>query len=331
MSLSQYTQSELKQIIKRYNSIFQIQDYYKSSRKELEDKIHQYMDVKDDNKFVCTVRTLFGFTPNRLKPKEKKQKTPKEKKPRTPKEKKPRTPKERKPRTPKAKKPEPKPEPEPESEPESDPEPEVEDEILMHHDLERDNVYSMINIILHSKKTYSLKADMVNKYDIDPRLFDKIMAAFQDFDLKTDEFLLFPPIPLMQAMFNKIYENQDEVFLDANCGIGFVIHLILKINPRMKIFGYESNPIYHEVLEELFPTFAYPNVKIYSTNILDAPKTKHQRKYQSVFCNPPFVKSSQSKEYMLFVNKCVQIVNDSKDKYPDSEVFFVSHPEIKID
>jgi tRNA1(Val) A37 N6-methylase TrmN6 len=123
----------------------------------------------------------------------------------------------------------------------------------------------------------------------------------------------------------KIYKNEENIVLDCNTGIGFTIHLLLKINPKMKITGFVSNPVHKKLLIKLFPYLLYPNVKIHPEDFINYNLGKNQ-KYQTIICNPPYPKQKDVKFYKYFVNKCVNIVNNSKTKYPNSEMFLLTHP-----
>jgi hypothetical protein len=305
MDLSQYNVKQLKEIIRNYNLHYHIRDYYRKSRPELEQIINDYMEYVND-KIYNKKRVEVS------KPKEKVKKV------RAKRTKKDKDVIEPKPEPKQEQKPEPKQEPKPQPKPEPKPEPK-QNAMLNELEQKRERVYNIMFKIISSpskRSRQSLNKEFgLNKDDYE--LIQKIFDGKNAFD--------FIPTPLefLKPMLESIEKRKESAFLEPCCGLGFVIHHVLKVNPKMKITAYELNPEFMKLLQQLYPKEYYPNITFYRKNFLEE---EEKGNYSTIFCNPPFTNGTDSRYYINFFFKCNRISLNSDTDYYENHVFFISPP-----
>lgn len=191
--------------------------------------------------------------------------------------------------------------------------------ILDELEKKRERVYTIMFKILSSpskRSRQSINKELgFNKDDYE--LIKKIFEGKNAFD--------FIPTPLefLKPMLESIKEREDTTFLEPSCGLGYVIHQVLKVNPKMQITAYEFNHEFMKILNMLFPKEHYPNITFHRRDFLEANDTGN---YSTIFCNPPFTNNNDSRYYINFFFECNRIANNSKTDYYENLIFFISPP-----
>jgi predicted RNA methylase len=198
-----------------------------------------------------------------------------------------------------------------------DEKPEPNKQVLKELEQKRERVYNIMFKILSSPSTRSrnqLNKEMGLEKD-DYELISKIFQGNRGFD-----FIPTPP-EYLKPMLETIKEREDETFLEPCCGLGVVIHHVLKVSPKIKITAYEINNDFMEMLKKLFPAEYYPNITFHRKNFLQADE---KGSYSTIFCNPPFTHGSDSRFYINFFFECNRISKNSMTNFHDNLVYFIS-------
>jgi hypothetical protein len=193
----------------------------------------------------------------------------------------------------------------------------IESKVLTELEEKREQVYTIINKVLSSpsnrsrnslNKEFSMKG---GDYD----LINKVFEGKNNFDFipTQKEYLM--------NMLETIASRKVESFLEPCCGLGNVIHEVLKVNPYIQITAYELNPEFLKILKILFPPLYYPNITFHSKNFL---KSDEKGNYPVIFCNPPFTDRNDKRYYINFFYKCQEISLNSKTDYYENIVYFIS-------
>jgi hypothetical protein len=209
--------------------------------------------------------------------------------------------------------------PEPKPEPKPEPPKIKKNGILDELEKKRERIYTIMFKILSSpskRSRQSLNKELGLDKD-DYELIKKIFEGKKVFD--------FIPTPLefLKPMLESIKERKDETFLEPSCGLGYVIHQVLKVNPKMQITAYEVNHEFINMLNILFPKEHYPNITFLRRNFLEANDTGN---YSTIFCNPPFTNNNDIRYYINFFFECNRIANNSETDYYENLIFFIAPP-----
>jgi|694.fasta_scaffold55560_2 hypothetical protein len=194
-------------------------------------------------------------------------------------------------------------------------------EILKKLQDDREIFYTNINRFLQSpskrNSDYLIKELskinlVTDKYDLIRKLFE----ANKGFD--------FVPTPKeFLKDFLEYAKDEENNILEPTCGLGHVIHEILKVNPKAKIIAYEFNKDFYDILLFLYPKNMYPNITFYNKDFLKYAKNEN---FGLVFCNPPFTINNDKKYFYNFLIKCQELISQSKVNKFEILLFFISPP-----
>jgi hypothetical protein len=194
-------------------------------------------------------------------------------------------------------------------------------EILKKLQDDREIFYNNINRFLQSpsrrNSDYLIKELskinlVTDKYDLIRKLFE----ANKSFD--------FVPTPKeFLKDFLDYAKDEENNILEPTCGLGHVIHEILKVNPKAKIIAYEFNKDFYDILLFLYPKNMYPNITFYNKDFLKYAKNEN---FGLVFCNPPFTINNDKKYFYNFLIKCQELISQSKVNKFEILLFFISPP-----
>jgi hypothetical protein len=190
----------------------------------------------------------------------------------------------------------------------------------------RERIYTVMFKILRSPSKRSIQQlnKELNLDKNDFETFKKILSGRKSFDFIPTPLNILKPFldDYKEGLDIKYFEKETKI-LEPSCGLGYVIHHILKVNPKAIITAYEINDDFIEMLDVLFPKNAYPNVTIHKKNFLEV---DDKNDYELVFCNPPFTDGNDKKFYLDFYFKIGKMLNDNNSGSRENVLYFISPP-----
>lgn len=201
----------------------------------------------------------------------------------------------------------------------------LENKLLEEYNNKRDRIYKIMFKILTSPSKRSRIA--INKeFNLDKEDYSLLKNIF---DAKNHSDFIPTPTefqqPFLETLENKLKYDKPEDFhiLEPSCGLGYVIHNILKLAPNIKITAYEFNYSLYEILLKLFPKNIYPNITFYHKNFL---LSDNKNDYNFVFCNPPFTNGTNKRYYLNFFYKLSKMLNNNDSEWRENLLYFISPP-----
>ena len=173
-----------------------------------------------------------------------------------------------------------------------------------------------------SKRAFN---DLMKKYDNKEYISEVIGAQiFGDF------------YPTPQKCLNHAYGDMfkyfadDEVILEPTAGLGSIVYWLLNNKVKNKIITTDFDANLHIYLKNNFEKFN--NVDVIPHEKSDYLKLENNfvgYKPTVIFLNPPFSKGNDKRYYLNFLYKALYDLKNSKSRYNERQLFFISPPLTK--
>ena len=295
MNLSIYTINQLKEIIRNYNEKHQIKKYSKLNRDDLDNIMRKFLKLVNGKFYGISKEVNF---PKEKIIKPKKQRIIKPKKERIIK---------------------------PKKEPVVKPKKE-----LVVKPIEHKNKLKLEELSLFRERIYKIMFKILNSPSKRSRqiLNKELGLSKDDYSIivsildnnKSLDFIPTPP-EAIKPFIDTVIERNDKFVLEPSCGLGIVIHYLLKAKPDINITAYEINSNFYNLLLQLFPKEFYPNITFHKKDFLES---NENGSFSNIFCNPPFTYGHDSRFYINFLFECSRISKQSKTEFHDNLIYFIS-------
>jgi hypothetical protein len=179
--------------------------------------------------------------------------------------------------------------------------------------------YEMFKMI--SSPSRRTMQNMNKILDLDKQSYELLEDIYEG---KNKNDFIPTPNTYIEPLKMKIKDKNYNKLLEPCCGLGNVIHEVLKVRPDMIIKAYEINYKFINILKKLFPLELYPNITFLSKNFLTA---NEKESFPIIFCNPPFTKGGDSYYYINFFFECCKISKQSNTGI-ENLIYFISPPLI---